>query len=153
MSDARHRSSTGRDVDSQWVSKLQRWLLAISAAVCMIVGLGILWWSGGDEASSEFFANTLFKVGVVCGLAWLAAPQLERFGWHRLRGTLLVAIVIVMVLWAGRPRIGAIAGAVIIGVSIFFSLLGWLRAAVFDPPDKGDFSPKTRKIEKNPTRS
>ncbi len=153
MSDKNRSKYSNDELASDLTSRIQRWLLAACAGVCLLVGLAILVWPRGDQASREYFANTLLKVGVVCGLAWLAAPQLERFGWHRLRGTLLVAIVIVMVLWAVRPRIGAIAGAVIIGASVFFSLLGWLRSSVFDSPVKSDFSPKTGKIKKNPTRS
>ena len=60
------------------------------------------------------FPETLLKVGFVLGIAWMAAPQLERLGWNNLRGSLLVAVIIVIVLWAIRPRIGAIAGAILL---------------------------------------
>jgi hypothetical protein len=80
-----------------------------------------------NDGSSGFAAGTLLKVGVVLFIAWLAAPQLERFGWQRLRGTMLAGLVVVIALFAIRPRIGAIAGALFIGGSMFFGILGWFR--------------------------
>ncbi len=67
------------------------------------------------------------KVGVVLFIAWLAAPQLERFGWQRLRGTMLAGIIVVIALFAIRPKIGAIAGALFVAGSMFFGVVSWMR--------------------------
>lgn len=93
-------------------------------------GLLVAWFPISDTNSRTYYSGTLLKVGFVCGLAWLAAPQLERLGWHRLRGTLLVAIFVVLVLWAIRPKIGALAGILLVGGSLLFMLIGWLRTVV-----------------------
>lgn len=105
-----------------------------------------------DSGSRELFAGTLFKVGLVLGLAWLAAPQLEKLGWQRLRGTGLAIIAMVGVLTAIRPRIGAIAAAIVIGGFLALAMLGWVRSVIFSGSEGATISPKTRKIEKNPTR-
>ncbi len=80
-----------------------------------------------QDSSSDFAAGTLLKVGLVLGIAWLAAPQLERMGWQRLRGGLLLGLLVILALFAIRPRIGAIAGGLFVAVSILFSLIGWFR--------------------------
>ncbi len=41
-------------------------------------------------------------------------------------------MILVLVLWAIRPRIGAWAAAIFIGGSLFFALIGWFRS-LFDP--------------------
>ena len=87
-----------------------------------------------DSTSRQFASGTLLKVGIVLGLAWLSAPQLERFGWQRLRGSLLVALIVVLVLWAIRPKIGAIAGGILIAGCLVFSLIGWFRKITKLPP-------------------
>lgn len=105
----------------------QRHLLAGFTLAFLVTGavLGSTQWL--DSGSREFVSGTLLKVGFVLGLMWLAAPQLERLGWQRLRGTLLVAVVVVLILWAIRPRIGAVAAALLVASSLLFGLAGWLR--------------------------
>lgn len=111
----------------------QRGLLAFFALVFLGLG-GVLHTMPSSDSSSKFAAGTLLKVGVVLGLAWISAPQLERLGWQRLRGTLLVAVIVVILLYAIRPRIGAIAAAILIVGSVGFSLLGWFRRLTQPPP-------------------
>ena len=113
------KTATGRN----W----QRVFLLAIAVILMVVGFILAQTSVLDEGSKEFASGTMMKVGVVLGILWLAAPQLERFGWQRVRGTLLIGVIIVIVLWAIRPRIGAIAGAVLIASSLAFSIVGWVR--------------------------
>ena|SRR6056297_3312203 len=106
------------------------WQRAILATFCLLflaAGLILRWFHLLDPASEEFASGMLLKVGFVLGLAWVAAPQLERFGWNRLRGSALVVLVIVLVLWAIRPRLGAIVGGALIALTVLFSLLGWFR--------------------------
>jgi hypothetical protein len=107
--------------------RVQRMLLGLIAGVMLAVGLVIGSLSEMDAASREYFSGTLLKVGMVLGITWLAAPQLERLGWDKVRGNALIAIVIVLVLWAIRPRIGAWAGAILLIAGAFFSVLGWFR--------------------------
>lgn len=114
-------------------AKIQRLLLVTLCALFLTAGLLIEWFPLLNDGSSEFVSGTLLKVGFVLGIAWLAAPQLERFGWQRIRGSLLLGLIIVIVLWAIRPRIGAIAGAVLIGGSLLFGLVGWLRQLTKPP--------------------
>jgi hypothetical protein len=108
-------------------ARLQRLMLAISAAACVIVGVALEFVPGMDNSSRKFASGTALKIGLVLGLAWVSAPQLERLGWQRLRGTMLAAVIIVIVLYAIRPRMGAIAAALLIAGSVLFSLLGWVR--------------------------
>ena len=111
----------------------QRGLLAFFAIVFLGLGTALHTLPSSDSSSSKFAAGTLLKVGVVLGLAWISAPQLERLGWQRLRGTLLVAVIVVILLYAIRPRIGAIAAAILIAGSVGFSLLGWFRRLTQPP--------------------
>lgn len=117
--------------------------LGASAGILLAAGLLMAIWPGQTTNGGEYYSGTLIKVGIVLGVAWLAAPQLEKFGWHRLRGTMLVAIVIVLVLWAIRPRIGAWAGAILIAGAIFFSLVGWVRG-LLNADARGSSSTKQR---------
>lgn len=112
---------------AKFSERLPRYLLAGFACVFLIIGTIVASSEQLESGSQKFVSGTLFKVGVVLGLAWLAAPQLERFGWQKLRGTLLVAIIIVIVLWSIRPRLGAIAGAVLIASTFLVGITGWLR--------------------------
>ena len=125
MKSASHQSTT---------NPLTRVLLAVFAGVFLVVGFVLGNTQYLDMASREFVSGTLLKVGVVLGLAWLAAPQLDRFGWHRLRGTMLVAVILVVILWAIRPRIGAIAAALLTASTVAFSVMGWLRRLPDPPP-------------------
>lgn len=114
--------------------RLQRLMLAIAAVVFLLAGIVMEFLPGIDNSSRKFASGTLLKVGVVLGLAWVSAPQLERFGWHRLRGTMLAAVIVVILLYAIRPRFGAIAAAVLVAGSIVFGLLGWFRRLT--PPQR-----------------
>jgi hypothetical protein len=67
-------------------ARLQRLMLAISAAVCLVLGVALEFVPGMDNSSRKFASGTALKIGVVLGLAWVSAPQLERLGWQRLRG-------------------------------------------------------------------
>ena len=119
---------TGSSPEAKW----QRLVLGVSAAILLGGGLILAAWPWTQDGkmganSDSYFSGMLIKVGVVLGVAWLAAPQLERFGWHRLRGTMLAALLVVLVLWLARPKIGAWAGAIVLGAGAFFSLIGWFR--------------------------
>lgn len=133
-------------------SRWQRTFLLICSIGLMLSGVlvGVSNWV--EPGSRELFAGTLFKVGLVLGLAWLAAPQLEKLGWERLRGTGLAVIAIVGILTAIRPRIGAIAAVIVIGGFFAVAMLGWVRSVIFSGNGGATISPKTRKIEKNPTK-
>ncbi len=114
-------------------ARLQRIMLAIAAVVFLGAGVVMEFVPGMDNSSRKFTSGMLLKVGVVLGLAWVSAPQLERLGWHRLRGTMLGAVIVVMLLYAIRPRIGAIAAAALVVGSVTVSLLGWFRRLTQPP--------------------
>ena len=129
-------------------SKWQRFVLGAAAAVLLGGGLVVASWNQGssfEENSDSYFSGTMIKVGVVLGVAWLAAPQLERMGWHRLRGTMLAALLVVLVLWLARPKLGAWAGAIVLGGGAFFALLGWFRS-LFDSNPRTDHSISGKKM-------
>lgn len=105
-----------------------------------------------EPGSREFAAGTLFKVGMVLGLAWLAAPQLERFGWQKMRGTGLAVIVAIGALSAIRPRLGAIAAGIAAGGFLFVAMLGWVRGVILNGSSTHTIQAKRGKIEKNPTK-
>jgi hypothetical protein len=110
-------------VEGRW----QRLVLAAFAVLFLAAGGVVAVLPDLNSRTREFASGTLLKVGVVLGIAWLAAPQLERFGWQRLRGTLLAGVIMVIVLWAIRPRIGAIAGALLVIGSTAVGLASWFR--------------------------
>ena len=114
-------------------TRLQRLVLAIFALAFLVVGVVLNFLPDMDSTSRKFASGTLLKIGVVLGLAWISAPQLERWGWQRLRGTALMMVIIVIVLYAIRPRIGAIVGAVLIAGAVGFSLVGWFRSLLKPP--------------------
>lgn len=114
-------------------SRLQRMLLAIFALAFLGLGVLLNFLPDIDSTSRKFASGTLLKIGVVLGLAWISAPQLERWGWQRLRGTALIMVIIVIVLYAIRPRIGAVVGAALIIGAVGFSLIGWFRS-LLQPP-------------------
>lgn len=107
--------------------KVQRILLGAFCLIFFVAGVLVPWVPAIDGNSSVFASGALLKVGVVLGIAWLAAPQLERLGWQRVKGSMLLGIVVILALFAIRPRIGAIAGALFVAGSIFFGVAGWLR--------------------------
>ena len=119
------RKPTGQPSGSS--TRWQRILLLASATLMMLAGLVVSLQSNLDAGSAQFLSGTLWKVAVVVILAWLAAPQLERLGWQRVRGTMLAAIVIVLLLYAIRPKLGAIAAALLIASSVLLAIVGWLR--------------------------
>lgn len=110
-------------------SQFQRALLAGFALLFLAMGMAVGMIPSLSGTSREFLGGMFLKLGVVLGLGWLAAPQLAKLGWQRLQGSLLVAVVVVLVLWAIRPRIGAIAGAALIVGSLLYGVVGWLRSA------------------------
>lgn len=116
------------------ISSWQRAMLAVSAALLIGVGAILASTSLLESGSREYVSGTMMKVGFVLGLLWVAAPQIERLGWQRLRGSMLVAVALVLVLWSIRPKVGAIAGAIVVGVSLVFSLVGWIRKMGGLPP-------------------
>lgn len=112
------------NADGRW----QRFVLATFAMLFLAAGILVRVSGFASGPNQVFVGGTLLKVGVVLGLAWLAAPQLARLGWEKLQGSLLVAVITVLILYAIRPRIGAIAGVVLIAGSLFFGLVGWVRS-------------------------
>ncbi len=110
--------------------KLQRMLIGGFAISLGLIGVIAHWMPGIEAGSARFIAGTSWKVGVVLAIAWLASPQLERLGWDRIRGTMLAAVSIVIVLYAIRPRIGAIAGLILVGGSAAVAMIGWVRQVV-----------------------
>lgn len=116
-------SSSSRTEQFQW----QRAATAVMA-VALTVAAGILHWSPQlDPSSAKFMSGMLWKIALVLALAWVAAPQLEKIGWQRLRGTMLLAVIVVVALYAIRPRIGAIAAVVLASGSAIYAVLGWFR--------------------------
>lgn len=104
----------------------RRWAFGSGAILLIALGLSVRWLPLATT-SQDYVEGTLLKAGAVFAITWLALPQLEYFGWHRLRGTLLIGIVVVLILWIIRPRIGAIAAAILISVSTVLSVSRWLR--------------------------
>ncbi len=119
----------------QRVASWQKTLLAGLSFIFLAVGAILASTDILEIGGREYVSGTLLKVGFVLGIVWLAAPQLERFGWDRLRGSLLLALIVVLILWAIRPRIGAIAGALVVGGSLLYGLAGWVRKLA-KPPEK-----------------
>lgn len=105
----------------------QKWVLLILSLVFLGFGILLETTSVLEIESSEFVAGTLLKVGFVLGITWLAFPHLEQLGWDRIRGTLGLGIVLVLILLAIRPRIGAIAASILVAGTIATALLGWVR--------------------------
>lgn len=115
--------STYSDVSTKW----QRFLIGAFALLMGAIGLAVYFIPGIEKGSAQFISGTCWKVGVVLALGWLASPQIERMGWQKIRGSMLVGVTIVIVLYAIRPRIGAIAAALLIGGSVLVALVGWFR--------------------------
>lgn len=105
----------------------QRITLASSALVLAVLGCVFHFLPNLDEGSAQFLAGVLWKIAMVLGIGWLASPQLERLGWQRVRGTMLIGIIIVIILYALRPRIGAIAALVLVALSMIAAMGTWMR--------------------------
>lgn len=122
------------------------WILLVTAGLLVRI-------SGAGEAGSRDFASgSLIKVGIVMALAWLAMPQLERFGWQRLRGTGIAIIIAIGALTAVKPRFGAMAAGIVVGGCLVLAVLGWARGIIFNAPGTAVTGEKRGKIEKNPTK-
>lgn len=119
--------SKTRDMLPSNETRWQRLILGISAITLAIIGTTMYFVAGSDTGGPSFFSGLLWRVAIVLGLAWIAAPQLERLGWQRVRGALLVGIIIVVILYAIRPRLGAIAVLVLLAVSAMSTALSWFR--------------------------
>lgn len=111
------------DSSSRW----QRFFIGAFALLMGAIGLAVYLIPGIEKGSAQFIAGTCWKVGVVLALGWLASPQLERLGWQKIRGTMLIAVTIVIVLYAIRPRIGAVAAALLVAGSVMVAVAGWVR--------------------------
>jgi hypothetical protein len=130
----------------------QRLALLICCLVLAAAGITVKLAPGFEAGSREYLSGTFLKVSLVVGLAWLAAPQLERLGWERLRGTGLGILAGIGMLTAIRPRFGAIAIAVAIAGFVGLTVLGWVRGVIFNGAGKATIPRNNGKIEKNPTR-
>lgn len=108
-------------------TRLQRALLGLSAIVLATLGAILQFVPSLEPGGTTFLSGMLWKVSIVLALAWVAAPQLERLGWQRVRGALLIGIIIVVILYAIRPRLGAIAVVVLIAASTLTTILSWVR--------------------------
>lgn len=108
-------------------AKLQRALLAFAAVALVILGAVFHFAPNLEPGGARFLSGMLWKVAIVLALAWVAAPQLERLGWQRVRGAMLVGIIIVIILYAIRPRLGAIAVFILIAVSALTTVFSWIR--------------------------
>ncbi len=119
-----------------------------------LIGGGLLMrvFETGQAGSREFVSGSLIKVGIVMALAWVAMPQLERLGWHKLRWTGVAIIVAIAAITAVRPRFGAIAAGIAIGGALVLAVLGWARGIIFNAPTTAVTEEKHGKIEKNPTK-
>jgi hypothetical protein len=128
------------------------WILLVCSISLLVAGILLKYSPLVEAGSRDFASGAFFKVGLVIGLAWLAAPQLERLGWERMRGTGLAVIVVIAALTAIRPRIGAIAAGMAVGGFLVLAMLGWVRGVIFSGAGTATIDAKSRKIEKNPTR-
>ena len=106
---------------------LQKAVLLVCSISFFGIGVLIKTTNWLDGQSSPFISGTLLKVGFVLGLAWIAYPHLQQLGWDKVRGTLGAGVVLVMILMAIRPKIGAIAASILVAGTIATALLGWIR--------------------------
>lgn len=106
---------------------IQRAVLLAFCILFLVVGVVAPWLPFVDASGGAFASGTLLKLGVVLLIAWLAAPQLEKLGWNRLRGTALICVIVVAGAFAIRPRLGAIVGGILLVGGLFFGLFGWIR--------------------------
>jgi hypothetical protein len=107
--------------------QLQRFMLAAMALLLAIGGIVFYMFPEISDGGSQFIGGVLLKISMVLALAWVASPQLERLGWQRIRGSMLIGIVIVVILYALRPRIGAIAALMLIGLTSGAAIISWIR--------------------------
>jgi hypothetical protein len=121
------RSKSGQSNRDQGANQWQRMFLAGAAVLLVVVGVATHLLPGIEPGSARFISGTAWKVAFVMLIAWLASPQLERLGWERIRGTMLTAVIIVIILYAIRPRIGAIAALILFLGSGLVAIGGWVR--------------------------
>ena len=121
--------SKSKKRETQTASRIQRLVLLSFALLFLIVGAFLASTNFLDEQSNKMFSGILLKVGFVLAIAWVAAPQLEKMGWQKLRGSMLLGAILVIVLWAMRPRIGAAAGAILVASMLLATVIGWFRKA------------------------
>jgi len=121
------RSKSGQSNRDQGANQWQRMFLASAAVLLVVVGVATHLLPGIEPGSARFISGTAWKVAFVMLIAWLASPQLERLGWERIRGTMLTAVIIVVILYAIRPRIGAIAALILFLGSGLVAIGGWVR--------------------------
>jgi hypothetical protein len=124
---------TSHNADHQQTINWQRLMIGTMAWMLGLFGLLVHWLPGIDAGSVQFIAGTAWKVAVVLAIAWLASPQLERMGWQKIRGTMLIAMTIVIILYAIRPRIGAVAAVLLIAASVMAVAVGWARRLLRSP--------------------
>ncbi|MFK7737697.1 MAG: hypothetical protein AB8B50_16815 [Pirellulaceae bacterium] len=126
-------------------NQVQRILLAVCSV--SLLALGIVVESTGliESGSSDFVSGMLLKVGFVLGLAWIAAPQIEKLGWDKLRGPMLIGALMVAILWSLRPRIGLAAGVIFLIATLAASGLSWFRR-LSTPPRKSAPQGSKRKV-------
>jgi hypothetical protein len=126
-------SMTFHNADHQRTINWQRLMIGTMAWMLGLFGLLVHWLPGIDAGSVQFIAGTAWKVAVVLAIAWLASPQLERMGWQKIRGTMLIALTIVIILYAIRPKIGAVAAVLLISASVMAAAMGWMRRLLRSP--------------------
>ncbi|QDV26670.1 hypothetical protein [Aureliella helgolandensis] len=114
-------------ISSTPATRWRRALLAFFAVLLLAGGMLIDYLPFSSGASQDYMGGMLLKIGVVLGIWWLAAPQLERIGWQNVQASTLLILVVILILWASKPKIGAIAAAIFVGGSLLFSVSGWLR--------------------------
>lgn len=105
----------------------KRIALATMAVLLAALAALIHWAPNLDPGGANFLSGVFWKVALVLALTWVASPQLERLGWNRIRGIVLAGLIVVIVLYAIRPRIGAIAAGVFVVVSLLATVGGWFR--------------------------
>ena len=114
-------------ISSTPATRWRRALLAFFAVLLLAGGMLIDYLPFSSGASQDYMGGMLLKIGVVLGIWWLAAPQLERIGWQNVQASTLLILVVILILWASKPKIGAIAAAIFVVGSLLFSVSGWLR--------------------------
>ncbi len=102
-------------------------MFAVVAVILAAFGCVFYFMPNLDYGGAQFLSGLLWKLAMVFAIGWVAAPQLERMGWQRVRGTMLIGLIVVLALYAIRPRIGAIAALVLVAGSAAATVAGWVR--------------------------